>query len=359
MNRIKTYLSKVILILCVLGAVVLINPIEGLAEYETEDTEEPASVSEQEIRYVGSTDSTVTICWKLVEGADGYKICYKGDETSEQKTAETTESQITLTGLKNVYVCEGNIYAYRDTPDGRMYSENASFMGFPVKKPRVSNLKAELRSNKKKYTLDLSVKSDGSPDGYQYKVYDSKNKKIQSGTFNGSMKSISGKKIKSNQFYKITVCPYVKIPCGASKGEKIFGNRTVCRYAAKVVTDFKVKAKAIDRHVISWKKVPGATGYMVYTASKWNGKYKKLATTKKPSCTLKKFITKDLCIRIVPVKKVKGTTYKVGVTSGNYSGTIFPRLAFWFYLLRYSGIDSDKAHLYYQKNADTGQEYFY
>lgn len=47
------------------------------------------------------------------------------------------------------------------------------------------------------------------------------------------------------------------------------------------VTGLKVKNSSKKTVTVTWKKVKGATGYVVYRATKKNGKYKAVKTIKK------------------------------------------------------------------------------
>lgn len=361
MNEKKAYLVKLLLTLCVLGAAVWMNPTKSLAEA---DVPEILSVSEKGIEYVKSTDSTVTIRWKPVRGADGYRICYQGISANKLRTIETAKTQITLKGLNQEVLCRGQIEAFKNTKDGRICSGGTFFNNFPVKKPKISSFKAGLFDFEEGPILEIAVKSKYLSDecqyGYQYQVYNCKNKMLLSGNFSGSLESINSKKLTANQFYKVRVRPYVKITNGSGKSKNVFGSWSGSKQTAKVVSGAVVKAKSIKQHTISWKKVAGATGYEVYTASKADGSYKKIATTKKTSYTLQKFITKEVYIRIVPIRKGKRATDKAAIPTGtSYAVSIFPAKAFWFYSLYYASLDSDTAHRYYMKNADSGEEFFY
>lgn len=68
------------------------------------------------------------------------------------------------------------------------------------------------------------------------------------------------------------------------------------------------KAKTDKTVVLSWKKVKGATGYLVYRSTKKNGSYQRIAVLKKGTkCTYtdKKRLKKGMkyYYRIVTVKK--------------------------------------------------------
>lgn len=70
-------------------------------------------------------------------------------------------------------------------------------------------------------------------------------------------------------------------------GQTIYGPQSAVRaqkktVAAPTVTKVSTSANAVK---LTWKKVKGASGYIVYRSSSENGKYKKIATVKKASAT--------------------------------------------------------------------------
>ena len=76
----------------------------------------------------------------------------------------------------------------------------------------------------------------------------------------------------------------------------------------KATTKVTAKAKTDKTVVLSWKKVKGATGYLVYRSTKKNGSYQRIAVLKKGTkCTYtdKKGLKKGMKYhyRIVTVKK--------------------------------------------------------
>lgn len=140
---------------------------------------------------------------------------------------------------------------------------------------------------KGKATSDKVIKISWEPiAGAQgYAIYNAKNDLVGRTT----KTSFKHKKLKALKNYKYKVRPYV-----VSDGTTYYGkfSKTITvRTLAKAPT--KVKAKAGDNQItISWKKVKGVSGYVVYRSTKKSGKYKKVATLKKASKT--KYTNKKL-----------------------------------------------------------------
>lgn len=101
-------------------------------------------------------------------------------------------------------------------------------------------------------------------------------------------------------------------------GQRIYGTESdIVQGVPSVVapTIKAVKVTAVTKATISWKKVSGASGYIVYKATTKNGKYKKVATIKskkKTSYTVsglkngKKYYFKVQAYRTINGKKYKG-----------------------------------------------------
>ena len=84
--------------------------------------------------------------------------------------------------------------------------------------------------------------------------------------------------------------------------QKPTATQTTTTVKLAAVTGLKVKNSSKKTATVTWKKVKGATGYVVYRATKKNGKYKAVKTITKASTT--KFKNKKL-------KKKKKYYYKV------------------------------------------------
>ena len=151
---------------------------------------------------------------------------------------------------------------------------------------------------KKKITaVQITVEAVQGATGYQ--IYRKKGSKVTmigqtSGTVFLDQNPVSGK-----SFY------YAKAIKGSLTGKEGSAKKITLPKATTKVT---AKAKTDKTVVLSWKKVKGATGYLVYRSTKKNGSYQRIAVLKKGTkCTYpdKKGLKKGMKYhyRIVTVKK--------------------------------------------------------
>ena len=96
--------------------------------------------------------------------------------------------------------------------------------------------------------------------------------------------------------------PSTTVQKPAATVQKPTATQTTTTVKLAAVTGLKVKNSSKKTATVTWKKVKGATGYVVYRATKKNGKYKAVKTITKASTT--KFKNKKL-------KKKKTYYYKV------------------------------------------------
>lgn len=119
--------------------------------------------------------------------------------------------------------------------------------------------------------------------------------------------SVTNKIATIGNTYYYRVAPYNVLELGGvSKTIPGYYSTTVSAktYLAKPVGVEVVKV-ASGKLKVSWSKMSGATGYQIYRATSKSGKYTKILTTKKTTCT--------------DTKRVKGKTYYYKIRSYNVS----------------------------------------
>lgn len=124
---------------------------------------------------------------------------------------------------------------------------------------------------------------------------------------NGDVIEEAAKKEENKKPEQTPVTPSTSAP-STTTAQKPAQTTTVTKLAK--VNGVKVKNSSKKTATVSWKKVKGATGYVVYRSTKKNGKYKAVKTITKGSTT--KYVNKKL-------KKKKTYYYKVRAVkkSGN------------------------------------------
>lgn len=116
-----------------------------------------------------------------------------------------------------------------------------------------------------------------------YKVYraDSKNGKYK------CVKTVKGEKTTSYKDKKLTAGKtyYYQVKPYLGKKEGSASKKVSAKPVPTKVAISSVKNSGAKTVAVKWKKVSGASGYEIYSATSKNGKYKKVATVKKGGTT--------------------------------------------------------------------------
>ena len=148
-------------------------------------------------------------------------------------------------------------------------------MGNSTKKvAETSSGKPSSFSGKESYnSVALSWREVKGADGYKVYVYSSKKKKYT------TLKSVKSNKytaeeLKSGTTYKLAVKPYAKKNGKTYYGKPVY--LTVTTKLTRPILTAKITAKG---NTLSWNKVNGADGYVIYYSTEKDGSYTKLKTT--------------------------------------------------------------------------------
>lgn len=211
------------------------------------------------------TDS-VTLTWDKATGAKVYEIICNNTVTAVVEDTKYTVENLTA----------GTEYTYsvRANNNGETAAEvTVTFTTLPEK---VKNIKASaVTSTTAKLTWDKV------PGAASYEVsYSTDGKKWTKTT--ASSNTVALKKLTANKEYRIIVKAYNKNAQLYSEASDTIKVKT----APAKVTNLKAKTVTSTTVTLSWKKVTGATQYIVYYST--NGKKWSSTKTKKTSVTLKK-----------------------------------------------------------------------
>lgn len=274
---------------------------------------EPSS-SPANFKQTGATTKSITLGWDAVPGANMYEI-YSDDNPSSQKEllATTTKTKYTRERLKTSY--SGRyyyVYACRKSSEGYVAKGNGVTLyslvkTVPGKMSKVKN--KNWGTSKASSYLNLEWKKVDKADGYQVKIYNAKNKCIE--TYNTSygwisVSSLSGKN-----------CVYAKIRSYvAVNGKKMYGAWSDKQWLVPNV--YGTKSWKTGLLSVSWRGIKGATGYDIYVKSDYNAVYKKVKSVgaKTRSYKMTKFKGRKInngtsyYIAIIAKKKVGNKTYK-------------------------------------------------
>lgn len=241
------------------------------------------------VKQTAATTSSITLVWDKSAGATHYAVVTRmnGEENDLAIIASNT---CTIKGINNDVDYPASIYIYpirysktfgaRSTYGKCIYSYNVKLLPDKITNLRIDDYYSY--SNKVSYAFDKEVHADG----YEYVLYNYKGKKLKSGkTTYYSYNTLSNVKVGS--FYRLKVRAYTNI-----NGRAVYGEWSdTISFAHQT----KVNIKRSGRNLkFSWKKIKGVKDYTIYVSTKQKSGYKKVATTKKTSYTLKKFKKKKL-----------------------------------------------------------------
>lgn len=240
------------------------------------------------LTHSSSTTSSLTVSWKApASGADYYNVYYFPVAFPSQKifAGSTAGTTYTIGNLiddtsYHIYVCPAKKSASGYEASGFLY--DLSMLNTVAKANRLSQIKlyrwdAGSAAATVSFTNSSKVQS-----GVQIEIRSLTGKKIKTFTAakNAASISFSLNSIK-NKGFKYRLRTYVTV-----NGKNCYGPYTSQKIA---IARPKVTAakKSNTSLKLSWKKISGAKSYSVYLAKGKNYKFKKVATVKSTSYTLK------------------------------------------------------------------------
>ena len=290
MRRITKIYAFLFALIMVLSAAPLLNASALSTNYLLLDLiiKKPTDISTCTIAVAKSVSYTGKALKPKVTVKNGKTVLKEGThytlKYSSNKKIGT--GKVTVTGIDN---------------KGYKNSKTISFKILP-KKPKVT------AKNKTTTSFTLSWKKvKGAKKYYIYK-YDTKKKKYVKAA-STKKTSYTVKKLSSAKKYQYAVKAYAK-----KNYLSDYSKITVYTNPSAVKS---LKAKASDTTTaLSWKKVKGATGYIIYSYNAKTKKYTKVGTTKKRSYTVKNLKTKTSYKYAVSayVKKTSNTGAKKSVS---------------------------------------------
>lgn len=235
------------------------------------------------LKQTNATTSSVTITWSPASGATGYYVIDKdtkilADVKSASYTIQLPEG--TVNYLIGIVPYDANYYSV----------DHLDAIYISTKPKKVTGIKYNgvfASSNK------LSVVwNDNACIGFEAYCYNKSGKQVQK-LDEDYYRSVTFSKTNTQNIYSVKVKPYVYI----NGNEKLYGDVSSTFYA---VPQPKITSKNSDVKLnsvkLKWKKVKGATKYVIYCSTKPTSGYKKVATVKssKNSYTVTKFKGKTL-----------------------------------------------------------------
>lgn len=286
------------------------------------------NASPSTLTHVKSTNTSITIKWSSVSGANIYRVEYgkSGTNRNTYKQTVVAKNSIELKNLSKNSEYSVYVYAGRKPSAGSYiaYSSQTKYVGnIPVKPSKVSGVEV---SNYWQTLSSIVIECDKNKaaDGYEYQIYTaykSKDTKVKSVKTKSTCVEIKNSVFKKHNFYKVKVRAY----CTDGNGKNYYSPYSSWKYVSPQ-PDVKLKNTSNGMKV-SWDKIQGADRYVVYMSTKKDSVFKKVATTKNTSKVISK---------IGKSKLKSGKTYYVRVVAQNkvgkkyYSGAAGNATKYWY-----------------------------
>ena len=249
-------------------------------EFSQAEAAPTPDLSVSAFQVVSQTDSSVTLTWGVNASATGYAIYQSTDGSNYTLVANLPAG---TSSYKVANLASGTQYYFQIRAgiagsDGSMIYEkkSAAPVVLTATKPATP---ASVTVKSTKSTIKLSWKKVTGASGYQVYQYDAdEDAYVQIATISGATKkTYTVKKLKAAKTYRFKVRSYKTVD-----GKKVYSKYSAVIYAATTpgkVTKLRYSAKK-NSITLTWAKVKGATGYIVYRYDSTTGKYKKLKTVK-------------------------------------------------------------------------------
>lgn len=233
----------------------------------------PSAISSSKLK-ASATASSVKLSWSAVSGATHYKVEYKTSSSKTWKTATTTsKTSYTVSGLSGYTSYTFRVTALKKLANGTYLAASP----VTIKAKTLLGTPSSVKSSATSSTITLTWSKVTNAEKYQVRQY--KNGKWTTLT---TTKKTSYKisKLKSGTKYKFSVRAVV--------GKSTYGTAKELSAYTLLPTPSKVKVASTTTSTakLSWSKVSGASSYEVYAYL--DGKWTKVATSKKTSVTVKK-----------------------------------------------------------------------
>lgn len=241
-----------------------------------------------------------------------YEVKWGTDYNNLTKTGtvklDTTQAYLyNLVPTTKLYVEVNLVYSY-EGEQKRYYIGGTNCYTLPGTVTTFSGY--DFMSNQKGLEIGWTAPSGNYTPSYQYQILNTSNQVISSGTRYGAslyLSSYPG----YNRVGRLRVRPFI-----TANNTTYYGSWSAFKNIVPQPIVKSAKLKSGNKVKITWKKVKGASKYVVYMSKKAKSGYKKIATlsSKKTSYTVKKFKGKKFV-------KNKNYYYKIVTKTKNYGSS--------------------------------------
>lgn len=273
---------------------------------------------------IGATKNSIKVQWPASAGASGYYV-YAGTSTDNLAyKGATSDTSYTVTGLAADTQYIIGIAPYKTSSKGFSQSWLPSGKKVCTVSGKITGVKVSGNHEKyRQYQVAWSEKGAYNATGFEIMVVNKSGKKITSTTETDYISTIFTSPKMRTQAWKVKVRAYLTL----DNGSKAYGEWSEAKL---VVPNAYIKSMSLTSRYstnvkIKWSKVSGAKSYTVYYRNKTTGKFKKVATVKGTSYTLKNAKKYKNYYIMVKANKVKvgkksysSTTIKNTVYNGFY-----------------------------------------
>ncbi|MBQ4529191.1 MAG: hypothetical protein IJA36_01075 [Lachnospiraceae bacterium] len=300
-----------------------ITPIDSNYNFDSADTSDslqvvtaPAAVSGT-IKQTGAKSNSVSVSWNKATGATGYDVyVQKSGDSKFTYNGSTTSTSYKMTKYNSKKATSDTkysvgVYATRTSNAGykaySLASSTSTVSTLPSKTKKLSGIYWKPGSK----SLSISWTASNVASGYQVYFYNSKNKLIKKATTTTNLYTLT--KAPKNSVCYAKVRPFIK----TSSGKKLYSAWSKKTYFVSQPALTNNFTLTDGRLTVKWNKVSGISNYAVYigTTSKnmkkvatVSSKSTSYTTSKVNGSTVSKY--KSYYVKVVPQKKVGGTTYK-------------------------------------------------
>lgn len=233
----------------------------------------------------GAAANSVTVSWPASQGASGYMV-YVGTDSNRQYIGTTAATSYAVGGLTANTEYRINVVPFKSNGKGFNQTWEYRYLTTCTTPGKIKNVKVVASDEtKNKYQVQWSQDGADKATGFEIMVVNKNGKKIAMNTETAYLSTVFQNNKMRTQAWKVKVRGYVAL----SNGTRAYGDWSAVKLVVPNASIQKIKlVNRYSRDVkITWKKVSGAKSYTVYYKSKATGKFKKAATVKGTSYTIK------------------------------------------------------------------------